>query len=67
MSNCRICDADTYVIQEGKFRRLMCSECRKELRPNGTYAQKSAKSEATQDAIRQDLSEQYADLLKDLE
>lgn len=66
MSNCKVCDADTYVIQEGRFRRVMCTECRKELRPNGTYAEKGKDTEALHNAIRNDITEQYADLLKDL-
>lgn len=67
MNDCVICEADTFIVQDGRFRRVFCTECERELRPNGEPVPVDFASQRLHDKVRNSIAEQYVDLIKDME
>lgn len=62
---CNNCKADVVRRQVGKFTQYICTECEREIRPNGEYATYTS-SKLSQDRTRELITEQYEDLTKDM-
>lgn len=66
MIECNECEAPTVPRQNGRFRQAICTECNREIRPNGTPVPDNSKQvERIRQMVYSLISEQYSDLAKE--